>query len=198
MWKRPVWLVWLIALFVPLTLLAQEQGQAGVVVVLPDGTVTTRCVSFSGVEISGYDLLTQAGLDVVVATGNAGTAVCAIEGTGCPADDCFCRCQGPDCQYWSYWHLQPDGTWAYSSAGAAQYRVKSGGVDGWVWGAGAPGDAPAPPALTFADVCLLETAEPVTPLPETAEPATNQNGYLVFGLLLVGLGTAIWLSRRRR
>ncbi len=130
---------------------------AGLVVDFGDGTVITRCVGFDEATISGYELLQRSGLALEVAVSGPGAAVCSIEGTGCPASDCFCHFP-PD--YWSYWHLDGE-SWRYSDVGASGYAVEDGAVDGWIWG-----DASAPPqVIPFEAIC----APPPTPTP-TATP----------------------------
>ncbi len=145
---------------------------AGLVVDFSDGTVITRCVGFDEATISGYELLLRSGLTLEVAVSGPGAAVCSIEGTGCPASDCFCHFP-PD--YWSYWHLEA-GSWHYSDVGASGYAVEDGAVDGWIWG-----DASAPPqVIPFEAICAppptptpTATSTPTstpTPLPPTATP----------------------------
>jgi hypothetical protein len=106
----------------PLPPLSDDPNRAALVIVLEDGLTVERCVAFDEPQISGYDLLQRADLDLVVDVSGAGAAVCAIEGTGCPADDCFCECSGADCVYWAYWYQQ-DGQWQYAQVGAASYQV---------------------------------------------------------------------------
>jgi prenyltransferase beta subunit len=73
-------------------------------------------------------------------------AVCAINGVGCPADDCFCACADlEECRYWAYFERKPDGRWEGSTEGAQERIVESGDVEGWAWGPGmekAPSSAP--------------------------------------------------------
>jgi hypothetical protein len=135
---------------------------AGLVVGFGDGRVETRCVTFSEPSITGYDLLTRAGLDLTVAIEGQGAAVCAIDGVGCPADDCFC--EQPQA-YWSYWHLD-GGSWAYSQLGATAYTLTDGAVDGWMWGDGAQ----PPPLRTLDQICDLPDPT-ATPAPPTATPS---------------------------
>jgi hypothetical protein len=117
----------------------------GLVVDVGDGTTLTRCVAFSEAEISGLDVLERSGLEVVTSQG----AVCAIAGTGCPASDCWCGCQGTPCIYWSYWHWL-DGAWEYSQTGAAGYMAHDGDVEGWRWGEGATPSYVA----SFEEICF--------------------------------------------
>jgi hypothetical protein len=148
---------------------AQPPNRVGLVVTHGDGSTTTRCISFSEPDISGYDVLQRSGLDVVVAqSGGVGAAICAIEGEGCGATDCFCQCQGNPCIYWTYWHLN-QGTWIYSSLGASSHRVRNGDVEGWRWGGGDP-----PPVIPFDQICTApptDTPAPTpTPIPATSTP----------------------------
>lgn len=162
-----------------------ETNQAAVVVAFGDGRVESRCVDFSETAISGLDLLDRSGLSYVVdANGGNGAAVCQIDGTGCPAGNCFCECSGGgDCIYWSYW-LRLTGVWQYSLIGASSSVVTDGTIEGWSWGPGNPGSAIAPPDLAFSDVCVppvtataVATATPepsATPIPtDTPVPSAT-------------------------
>jgi hypothetical protein len=146
-------------LLAPQTAHAQENGRAGLVVVAGEGEAITRCIALDQPSMSGERLLTLSGLDVVSdPQSSMGATVCRIEGVGCnhPAEDCFCKCKGASCTYWSYWRLSESGEWGYSSQGATGSKVTSGTVEGWVWGDGSSGEAPEPPALTFAAICAPE------------------------------------------
>lgn len=146
----------------PLGIGAQSPNRVGLVVRLGDGSVITRCVEFVEDELSGYDVLMRSGLQVVVSQpGGMGVIICQIGGEGCPANNCFCKCSGSTCNYWSYWRFQDD-AWSYSPMGASGNRVRPGAVEGWVWGRGDP-----PPVLTLEQICALPaTATP----PPTATP----------------------------
>lgn len=88
-----------------------------------------RSISFSG-SITGLDALLQSGLKVETKEYSWGTAVCSIEGVGCPATDCFCGSS-----YWNYEYW--DGSqWKPHSSGASGYTVQNGAVEGWRWGEG--------------------------------------------------------------
>jgi hypothetical protein len=144
---------------------AQGGNRAGLVVRFGDGSLVTRCIEFSESEISGYDLLTRAGLNVVTAFDSGmGAAICAIEGTGCPVESCL-TCATPD--YWSYWHLA-DGSWVYSQGGSSIYKVRNGDVEGWAWGNGDP-----PPATAFDQICAPPPTDTPIPPTDTPIPPTN-------------------------
>ncbi len=139
----------------------------GLVVRLDDDRTEVLSVPFQE-GMNGIDLLTDSGLDVTASYAPMGATVCAIEGQGCAADDCFC--ESPNT--WSYWQLQ-DGKWVYSPVGASAYQVKSGDVQGWSWGNAAP-----PPLLPMETIfaAALEpqpTAEPTTS-PAATGPATAE------------------------
>lgn len=146
---------------------AQGPNRAGLVVRLGDGNVLTRCVEFDEAEISGYELMERAGLEVARRADGLGGIVCSIQGIGCPVGNCFCQCSGSTCTYWSYWHLV-GGQWSYSSLGADIHRVRNGDIEGWSWG-----ENESPPLVPFDQICVAPaTATPVptatptdTPLP---------------------------------
>ena len=191
--------------------------RAGLVVVHGDESIVSTCVAFPEENIDGAELLRRSGLEIVLdAYGGLGYGVCAIGDEGCPVgQDCFCQCRGNPCAYWVYSHRHPDGSWAISGVGASGWQVHDGDVDGWVWGDGST----APPVVTFEQVCPPEATPPAappvvsgfssptvipTPAPSPATPtatsttiaethgrANSPAGYIVFGIVAIGL--AGWL-----
>jgi len=148
---------------------AQGSNRVGLVVHFGGGNVTTRCITFGEPEITGYDVLLRSGLAIVTSGyPETGIAVCDINGqSGCGPEDCFCRCQGSPCNYWSYWYLN-GGNWSYAGSGASDHRVHDGDVEGWNWGEAAP-----PPVIPFDQICAppppTDTPIPTnTPVPPTA------------------------------
>jgi hypothetical protein len=132
--------------------------RAGLVVRFGDGSVITRCVTFSEPSITGIELLTRAGLSIRVDTGSSiGAGVCKIERQGCDQGaSCFCQCEGSTCAYWQYFHLQ-NGAWKYSNLGAAVYQAGDGAVDGWAWG-----NNVAPPTMSLDQICVANEAKVTT------------------------------------
>lgn len=125
---------------------SQELNRAGVVVQYGDGSVVTRCVSFSGATISGIELLEQSGLGVATRTdAGLGAFVCRIGAEGCPAENCACAYPPT---YWHYW-LRDGESWQFAPVGASSRQLQPGAVDGWVW----TGETTPPPDLTFAEIC---------------------------------------------
>lgn len=182
-----LFMVWLLLL--PASVLAQGAShRAGLVIRFGDGSVITRCVSFSEPRITGLELLWRAGLSLRVDTSSSiGAGVCKINHQGCDVGkSCFCQCEGSTCAYWQYFHLQ-DGSWKYSNLGASAYQIADGAVEGWSWG-----DKIAPPVMTLDQICAaglgVPTARPgapalaspfptltATPLPVTSTPRLQGN-----------------------
>jgi hypothetical protein len=181
------------------------ENRAALVVRYENGSVETKCVAFSEPEITGEELLQRSGLTVVMDyNALSGGAVCSIEGLqrpapssgGCSVQDCFCHCQGADCQYWAYYHWV-DGGWQYSQLGASSYRVKNGSLEGWSWGPGDFSSGTEPPVVKFEEVC----AQALAPSPAASSgPGTPASwlGYAGFALAAVALlGAGVLVTRRR-
>lgn len=112
---------------------AQEEAPAAAratVVVQFDGRANAvRSVTFTA-PISGLAALQATGLDVTLAETNFGPAVCAIEGVGCPAADCFC---GGDF-FWNY-AFWDGAAWQSHPTGASTSVISAtGAIEGWRWG----------------------------------------------------------------
>lgn len=151
--------------------------QATLVVQLDESRTVVRKLDFTA-PISGLALLQQSDLDVVTANFDWGTAVCSIEGVGCPADNCFCN----DQQFWNYLTWQND-AWVGYPVGPAQSVISTtGAVEGWQWGTGA-----TPPAslarLEAADKALtwLRAQQVITDGSFASSPAASVEGLLALG-----------------
>lgn len=149
---------------------AQAEGESHVALVVQfdDSNIVTKCVSFSGDQITGYDVLERSGLGLSAEFGSMGAAICKIGNTGCPEDNCWCQFTPT---YWSYWHLV-DNNWSYSQLGASLNHVQNGAVEGWRWGKADPPSV----NYSFEQICQLATATSTasdTPAPTaTTEPPT--------------------------
>lgn len=206
--KKPYWLLlFLLLLNTTVALYAQDVNRAALVIQTAAGETVSQCVSFDEPQISGLELLTRSGLAVETSVGGLGAAVCRIAGTGCPADDCFCHCRGPECVYWSYWRRE-EGQWRYAQLGASASQVSPGAVEGWSWGPGSVTEAIAPPLLSFAAVCGADAAAN-TPdkaisdnslaaegasagsVADEGPEATSYWPYLAMGLIILGLGATL-------
>lgn len=120
------------------------------IVVQADGGLLVRPITFTD-AISGLAALQASGLDVTVADTSFGRAVCAIAGTGCPADDCFC---GGDL-FWNY-SAWDDEAWAsYATGASTSILTQTGAIEGWRWGV-YTGTAASPLGIVDAVPAALE------------------------------------------
>jgi hypothetical protein len=161
-------------------------NHAALIIQFGDGSTLKKCVEFTDDSITGEELLQRSNLDVILDYNSGlGGAVCSINNSGCayPVENCFCQCPGEVCKYWAYYHWQ-GGKWEYSAAGASNYTVTDGVLEGWSWGAGTFGSGTQPPpVVTFEQICASQNSQPAfAPAPiapdivfETAE------SYLAFG-----------------
>jgi hypothetical protein len=108
-------------------------------------------------EISGLDVLRLSGLDVVTTSTAFGTAVCSIEGAGCPAEDCFCNAS----QYWAYNYWDGAAWQGYPVGADSAVISQTGAVEGWRWGQFGDVQTPAPAALGAADALVWLAAQQV-------------------------------------
>lgn len=129
-------IVLLFALLATLLLITPAYAQSdegeentATIVVQDDGGAVVRVITFTE-AITGLAALEATGLGIELTETQFGPAVCSIERTGCPSDDCFCN---PD-EFWGYnfsdgttWHSWPVGA---SSAVLTQTNA----IDGWRWG----------------------------------------------------------------
>jgi hypothetical protein len=182
------------------TLAGAQDGEnrAALVIRYEDGSVETQCVAFSEPQITGEDLLQRSGLTAVMDyNALTGGAVCGIKGLGCSVQDCFCRCQGTDCQYWAYYHWV-DGGWQYSQLGASGYQVKNGALEGWSWGPGNFSSGTEPPVVVFEEICARTPATAPVVSPALGGPSSwlGYAGFAVAAAALLGAGVLV--TRRRR
>ncbi|MBN1536965.1 MAG: hypothetical protein JW908_09560 [Anaerolineales bacterium] len=106
---------------------AADDNQGYVIIQSDPSQRYIREITFSS-TINGLQALELVGAQVVTTTSGSSVLVCAIDGVGCPSDDCFC-----DTAYWgySYW----DGSaWQDYMVGADSSTLSDGAVEGWKWG----------------------------------------------------------------
>ncbi len=103
-----------------------------------DGTLVYAYVEFDDETISGEDLLLRSGLDLIVTPfGGLGIGICAINGEGCPADNCYCQSYGNPAYFWNYFNYT-GGQWVSQPRGPTARQLADGDIDGWSWTAGEP------------------------------------------------------------
>ena len=173
--------------------LAQGPVLVGVVVQESEASVRTYCVALDAADPTGYDALLQAGPAIQASVTAQGVAVCQIGETGCPANDCFCRCRGAACTYWAYSHLR-DGYWQTANVGAAGHRVSYGDVEGWRWGGGE-----APPVIPFEEICTGTSAAPSSAQAPAGQPAASKRApSALVPVAVAGAATALALALTRK
>lgn len=122
---------------------------AAVVVQLDDRRSVVQWVDFTA-PMSGIAALELAGLDVTIGETSFGPAVCAIEGVGCPADNCFCNAD----LFWGY-NFWDGAAWQGYPVGASTSEISAtGAIEGWRWGAF--GSAQTTPEQAIAAAGALE------------------------------------------
>lgn len=116
---------------------AQSPNVAGLIVDYGDGRVSYAVVPFSEDRVNGIDLIERSGLDLVsVGFGGLGDAVCQIDDTGCPVEDCRSRmCQTADQEspFWQFSKLSDEGEWQFVATGGSGAHIQDGDIYAWSW-----------------------------------------------------------------
>lgn len=153
---------------------AQSGGtkQVGLVVTFVDGTTHTEIVTVP-TSATTLDVLRAANLALATTETQFGPAICKINTTGCPADNCFCDAE----HYWAYYHLSGS-AWTAAMESVGVYAPANRSVEGFAWSGFDAEFNPTvkPPVFTFEQ--LVAATTPPVPIPE---PGT---------LLLLGGGVA--------
>jgi len=149
---------------------------SGVVIVQSgDHDLVARPITFTA-PVSGLRALELSGLKVITASFGWGTAVCSIEGVGCPAQNCFCDSNTS----WNnnYW----DGNaWQIYQVGAEQSVVNDGAVEGWRWGGWGAAMWPARPVTA-----ALQALDWLRPLQSPADGGYGGESGSAEALLSIG------------
>jgi len=99
------------------------------IIVQDDGGAVVRAITFTE-SITGLAALEATGLGLDVAETSFGPAVCSIEETGCPSDNCFCNAD----EFWGY-NFAAEGVWQSWPEGAATATLtQTSAIEGWRWG----------------------------------------------------------------
>lgn len=202
--RRIYYLLALVVLGLPVVVVnGQDDDVARVALVIMDveGKVETACVFIEGEEPTGYDVLVESGLDVNAAVSGLGTAVCAINETGCfaPTENCFCQCSGGRCNYWAYHYWSEDESkWIYSGRGSGQRVVSDGDVELWKWNTPENEDEPLP-EMIWGDICENQTEGQSLEGNEASDDglAADVLGYVAFGVIGIGVLGGLWWQRSR-
>ncbi len=163
---------------------AQTGGtkQVGLVVTFPDGVTHTEVVTVPATA-TALDALKAAKLNVVTAESSFGPALCKINDTGCPVDNCFCD----EKTYWAYFHLS-GAAWAGAQEGVGVYVPADKAVEGFAWSGFDANFNPTiqPPVYQFDQLLAKQT--PGVPVVQVA-------ALVVLAAALLAL---VWYLQRQR
>jgi hypothetical protein len=107
---------------------ADGPDEAHIVIQFGENDAIVRPISFAA-PISGLAALEMTGLDVSISDTGFGPAVCAIEGEGDPAANCF----GSGFWAYSFWN---GSAWESYPVGAGSSVVNDGAIELWSWSPG--------------------------------------------------------------
>ncbi len=124
----------LLAALSPAETSAAGPDEAHVVIQFDENWSIVRPISFTA-PISGLAALELTGLNLITTETGFGPAVCAIEGTGNPAADCF----GSGFWAYSFWN---GSEWESYGVGASSSVINDGAIELWAW---SPGFTSPPP-----------------------------------------------------
>jgi hypothetical protein len=148
-------------LFVPaVTLYSQDTATVAQLVEFPNGELMPFCRDLE-TPTDNITALKATGLDLAIKDWGFGFTVCAIEGLGCPEEDCFCECPLPDCTQWTFFRWnEAQGAWESTE----DTTVKAGDVVAWLWTQldttggwpWPPAETPSPENVTLNKICEME------------------------------------------
>jgi hypothetical protein len=179
----------LMALIAPVQ--AQDAGtkQVGLVIAFPDGTQHTEIVTVPTAATT-FEVLQAADIELASQETAFGPAVCSINGTGCPADNCFCN----EKEFWAYFHLD-NGEWASAMEGVGGYVPVDGMVEGFAWSAS---DADFNPTVKPNVVAFDQITSSAAVAATGVGLSTQTIILLVAVVALIAILVALYLRRTKR
>jgi hypothetical protein len=199
-----------------ITILLSSQVSAvrmGLIAIFADGTIYQKCLDVEN-GASGYDILEQSGLSITWSPSiRYGHQLCAINGLGCPADNCHCNQKG---DYWNFflkrigysdWEY-PDSIESRFDAGSTcqeHYCAKEGDIIGLKYSFYQ--NTPFP--YRFGDICPIDTTNDLHVKRNTAPLAVGQvvsadpqktfSFFILAGFFFVAvlLGTVRYVKKRK-
>lgn len=142
------------------TAYGQDTATVAQLVEFPNGDLKPFCRDLE-TPTDNITALKATGLDLAIKDWGFGYTVCAIEGLGCPEEDCFCKCPLPECTQWTFfrWNAQ-----ARAWETTEDTTLQAGDVVAWLWTElDTTVDYPWPPAetpslenVTLNKICEME------------------------------------------
>ena len=188
-------------------------ARMGLVAIFPDGNIYKKCLNVEN-GASGYDILEQSGLSITWSPSiRYGHQLCAINGIGCPKDNCNCNQKS---NYWNFflkrigysdWEY-PDSIESRFDAGSTcqeHYCARDGDMLGLKYTFYR--DTPFP--FKFSDICPPDTGSDLSikknkaPLAVgrvvSADPQKTFSFIILGGFFVVAvlLGTVRYVRKRR-
>jgi hypothetical protein len=187
----------ILALVPASTVHGQSTGTVAQLVESPSGELMPFCRDLE-TPADNVTALKATGLDLTIKDYGFGLTVCAIEGLGCPEENCFCECPLPECTQWTFFRWNTaQGAWETTD----DTTVKAGDVVAWLWTElDTTGDWPWPPAETpsLENVNLNEICEMEEEQRLQREFVPEPGTVLLLGGGLAGLAAYSGLSLRGR
>ena len=161
--------------------------RVGLVVAFPDGIEHQEVVTLPA-GATTYDALQAADIELAVASTDYGPALCGINATGCPVENCFCDAT----HFWAYYHMNPvENAWAVASEGIGAFKPTDRAVEGFAWSGFDADFVPTvqPPVYTFDQIAAATGSAPAA--------APWLAGLLLLVAVLAGVaGYALYRMRR--
>jgi len=179
----------LVAVVAPVQAQDADTKQVGLVIAFPDGTQHTEIVTVPAAATT-FDVLGAADIELASQETTFGPAVCSINGTGCPADNCFCN----EKEFWAYFHLA-DGEWASAMEGVGAYVPADGAVEGFAWSAS---DADFNPTVKPNVVAFDQITSGAAAASTGFDLSTQTIVLLVAVVALIAVLVALYLRRTKR
>jgi len=167
-----------------------DTKQVGLVIAFPNGTTHTEIVTVPA-DAKTVDVLNASQVNAVTSETSFGPALCKINDTGCPLENCFCDTSF----FWAYSHLN-DRAWAAATEGIGVHVPADKTVEGFAW---TDSDAQfnpkvLPPVFTFDELQARQT--PPATIPQTGAGSLLSGG-VILGSGLMALGAYLLRLRRQ-
>jgi hypothetical protein len=148
---------------------ASSAHHAALVVEHGNGVVIRVCVSFSGAQITGEELLQRSGIEYSTQPfGGNGDAVCQVDNEPAGYTNCF-----QDGKFWAMFVSRSDRTWAYSLQGVSTAEFGDGDAEGFRYQSQS---GSSPPGASPAGVCPAPVPATPVPRPTSASAASARPG----------------------